>query len=481
MRMLGGHILTTHFAKARWLGVGVALCSFGLSTVAVAEEDSIGTLIAALNEEADDYLSDDELPSRNGPIVELGPKFLSTGNISPGFTIPTGAVWTPSLWVYGTFRTAFQAYEDENGANRSEWANRLDLFANLQLSGTERILFGVTPLHNRDTGAFSGRVFSPDSQEGYVDELNLEIDTLFFEGDLAEIFPSLDIFDSTKNDIGIAFGRQNVFFGEGFIVNDSMDGFGLSKNNIRFTNNPNIINWRTSFFVGLNGVHRGDNQRDDDSTFFGWFNQIDSIKSTFNVDMAYVKSDQAGDLFNFGIDATRRFGKTNATFRAAYSNALDGVTPQSDTGLLLFMELSWAPRHTHDNLYLNGFVGIDQFTSAARGPLAGGPLGRTGLLFAAQGVGTFPSPLSNSASDAAGAALGYQKFSNDRRTQFTFEVGARFEISNQIPDLENDYGAGMRAQRALGNRTFLQIDAFATKRDGDDVSTGARVELQAKL
>ncbi len=236
--------------KTQWLGIGAAVCSLGFSATA-----SAGIYLGEdLPDEPSDYLSDEELPSRNGPIVEAGPKFLSTGNISSGITLPTGAVWTPSLWVYGTFRSAVQAYEDDNGATVSEWANRLDLFANLQLSGTERILFGVTPLHDRDTGRFSGYVFTPDSQEGFVDELNFEVDTLFFEGDLAEIFPNIDVFDRSMNDVGFTVGRQNVIFGDGFIVNDNMDGFGLSKNNIRFKNNPHIVNWRTSFFFGFNGV-----------------------------------------------------------------------------------------------------------------------------------------------------------------------------------------------------------------------------------
>ena len=463
--------------KTRWLNTVAALCGLGYSTAANA-----GIYLGEeLPDEPTKYLSDEDLPSRNGPIVEAGPKFLSTGNISSGITLPTGAVWTPSLWVYGTFRSAVQAYEDDNGRTVSEWANRLDLFANLQLSGTERVVFGVSPLHDRDTGGFSGYVFTPDSEEGFVDELNFEVDTLFFEGDLAEIFPNWDVFDRSMNDVGFTIGRQGVIFGDGFIVNDNMDGFGLSKNNIRFKNNPHIVNWRTSFFFGFNGVNRGDNRPDDDSKFYGWFNQIDTVNTTYNLDVAYVSSDVAGDLINVGVDATRRIGKTNATFRAAYSNALDGVTAQSDNGLLLFAELSWVPKYTHDNIYVNGFVGIDNFTSAARGPLTGGPLGRTGLLFAAQGIGTFPSPLSNRPNEAAGAAIGYQRFSKDRRTQFTVEAGARFETGDSLPDLENEYGVGLRAQRAITNRTFLQLDAFVAKRESGDPTTGARIELQSKL
>jgi hypothetical protein len=379
-------------------------------------------------------------------------------------------------------RSAYQSY-DRSDQNVREWANRLDLFANSQLSGTERVLLGLTPLHDRDSGVFSGKVYSPNDDERSINELNLKIDTLFFEGDLAEIFPNWDYSDSLKNDIGFTIGRQRLVFGDGFLVNDNMDGFGLSKNNIRFANNPNIINWRSSVFFGLNGVNRADNLEDDDSKLYAWFNQIDTITTTYNIDLVYVSSDFAGDLLNLGVDATRRLGKTNLTLRAAVSNALDEKTAQSDDGLLLFAELSWIPKYTHDNLYLNGFLGFDNFTSASRGPLVGGPLGRAGLLYAAQGIGSFPAPLSNSARDAAGVALGYQKFSHDRRTQFTIEAAARFENSDTEPsdNLRDEYGLGFRLQRAIGHRAFWQIDGFITDQQDRDAEVGIRIELQIKI
>ena len=427
------------------------------------------------------YLSDESLPPRTKPLLEIGPKFLSTGNIPKGFVLPTGAVWTPSLWVYGNLRSGLQTYDDgsEQEVTTNEWANRLDLFANLQLSGTERILIGVTPLHNRETGVFSGTIDVDGSDSESIEELNFDIDTLFFEGDLAELFPNWDYFDSSKNDIGFTIGRQNIEFMDGFLVNDNIDGIGFSKNNIRFAKNPNIINWRSSIFFGLDGVNRDDNLDDSDSTLYAWFNQIDTTSSTYNVDLAYVTSDTAGDLVNLGLDAVRRFGKTNVTVRAAFSQATGDVTEQSDDGVLLFSELSWVPAYTHDNVYLNGFVAIDNFTSVARGPLAGGPLGRTGLLFAAQGLGSAPSALSNNATEAAGLALGYQKFSKDRKTQITFEAGARFD---SLGVSEDEYGFGVRFQRALGHRSFWQIDGFATN---SSITSGteysARLEFQVKF
>ena len=471
--MRNKYCLKTGFNK---LGVSLTLSSMLLTSASALAAGK-------LNDEATEYLSDEALPPRTQPLVEIGPKFLSTGNIAKGFILPTGAVWTPSLWVYGNFRSGLQAYDDGvNDDTTTEFANRLDLFANLQLSGTERIVLGITPLHDRDEGNFSGFIRQNGGDTETINEFNLEIDTLFFEGDLAEIFPKWDYFDSSKNDIGFTIGRQAVTFMDGFLVNDNLDGIGFSKNNIRFPGNANIVNWRTSVFFGLDDVNRNDNVEDEDSTLYAWFNQVDTVKATYNFDVVYVDGDETGDLLNVGIDTIRRFGKTNATFRAAFSSAIGDETEQSDDGLLLFTELSWVPAYTHDNLYLNGFVAIDNFTSAARGALNGGALGRTGLLFAAQGIGSTPSPLSNRAREAVGAALGYQRFWNDKKTQLTLEVGGRVDTSGDDLTGGDEYGISLRLQDAIGHRSFWQIDGFATDSSlTPGIEYGVRLELQIKL
>ena len=71
-------------------------------------------------------------------FVPLGDTFLGSGSLGPEFTLPTGAVWRPSLWIFGTYRTAVQTFDNGITPRRAEWANRLDLFGNLKLSGTEQ-------------------------------------------------------------------------------------------------------------------------------------------------------------------------------------------------------------------------------------------------------------------------------------------------------------------------------------------------------
>ena len=142
------------------------------------------------------------------------------------------------------------------------------------------------------------------------------------------------------------------------------------------------------------------------------------------------------------------------------------------------MEVSWVPSRSHNNVYVNGFLGIDNFTSAARGPLEGGPLGRTGILFAAQAIGSLPAPISNSAQKASGFTLGYQRFFGPRR-QVIIEAGARFEHRIHF---KNEQGIAARFQQALGRRAFVQLDAYSTwVEDESKAEYGSRIELQVKL
>ncbi len=428
---------------------------------------------SALDTEPKPYLADDDLAHRAAPLLELGDPFLQTGNLAPGFTLPGGAIWQPRLWLYGSARTSVQAWRDNAGADQSEWANRLDLFANLQLSGTERLLIGVQPLH-RDQ-QFTGQDFeNSETMEAYNDRVR----TLFFEGDFAELFPWLDRDDSSSNDLGFSIGRQPLFFQDGMLINDQLDAIGISRNNLRFDNIAWLVNLRISAVYAWNEVHRADNIENENSKLFGIFAQWDTQTSTINTDLAFVEgsADLDDDLWVFGLDAIQRIGLLNTTFRVNVSHAPDQLSAQADDGVLLFTELSWSPAYTDNAAYINGFLGIDQYRSAARDPLAGGPLGRTGILFAARGVGRAPAALSNQADQAFGIAAGYQMFFAGKRRQLIIEIGGR--------DSDTDgsgVGAAARLQQALGNRFVLVLDAFAATHSEASDNYGIAAELLVKF
>ncbi len=411
--------------------------------------------------------------SRPNPVLELGGDFLGTGPIGPAFTLPGGAVWQPSLLIFGTMRSAVQSFNTGERTN-SEWANRLDLFANLQLSGTERLIVGIRPLD--EERASSGYQFEPSETEGWLNAFDDQIETLFFEGDLGELLPFLDPRDTSIFDIGFSVGRQGLLVQEGLLIDDNrVDGVGIVKNTIRL---PGVTNLLVSGFFGWDEVNRDDNEDDSSAKLYALFSEADTYDHTLNFDLVYVDADrETGDGIFGGLSSVQRIGQINTAFRVLGSHALDDETAQVSDGVLLFSEFSFTPTGTIDIAYADLFWGIQEFASAARGEQSGGPLGRTGILFASVRLGRYAAPISNRADDAAGFATGYQLFSADQRKQLIFEIGGRQNTEGRAQGV---LGFGSRGQMAIGSHFLIILDGFVAVQEARDPSYGGRLEFQIK-
>lgn len=440
------------------------------------------------------------MPERPKFLVELGNPYLGTGNIKPGFRLPTGAYWQPTLIVFGTLRSAIQSFEGDD-FRVTEWANRLDLFANLQLSGTERLVVGF---RNFDQdGRFTSYIFEPGSSspefearfgdnDAFRDELNAEIQSLYFEGDFGEIFPGIDKKDFRRTNIGFSIGRQPLIFQEGMLINDSIDGVGVTRNTLM---PRNTSNFRATLFVGAGDLHRN-NVEDNGAELYALLTSTDIRTSTIDADLVYVRGSEAsGDMVGFGVSAVQRIGKINTSFRLLGSYAVDEETAFSTEGALLFSEVSYTPHYSQDLVYFTSFVALDEFSAAASGPASGGPLGRAGISFAAVGLGSYGAPLSSRARNVVGGAVGYQKFFGAlARRQLLAEVGFRAGTSSDVPD---QVAATVRYQKAVGRRVVLVWDGFASYRQGlgssdavfdstgdttgDTTSLGGRFEVVVKF
>jgi len=433
-------------------------------------------------EESPSRLSDEpiplktlDVPGRPASVLEIGDGFFHPGKIGDGFTLPTGAVWQPSLLVFGTFRTGLGHLDRGGGAGIGEWANRLDLFVNLKLSATERVLVGFRPLD--ENNRFSGYNFDPMDRE--VDGFNLDIRTALFEGDFGEIFPKLDPQETKMLDFGFAVGRQPFLFQDGILVNDTLDAFALVRNSLK---PKGISNLRSSFVVAWNEIHRGNNVEDDEATLLALFNEFDTHTSTVEVDLVGVlgsATSGGGDALYFGAGATQRIGRFNTTFRFNLSAPLDGENPFVTRGALLFAEVSWVPHHTIDNVYVNVFVGIDSFSSAARDPSAGGPLGRVGILFAATGLGSAGAPVANRVGEDVGGAVGYQWILDGGRRQVVLELAGRMDYNGAGT---SEAAVGARFQQALRQNYIVIVDGFVGYRElVSDAIWGVRLEFQVKF
>ena len=462
-------------------GFAVA-CALSLCAGAIAAPDdrSPPEEETVITESSPSRLSDeplpllvDEVPERPSPLLELGAPFLGTGAIGPGMELPTGAVWQPSLLLFGTLRSALQTFDDGE-TTVSEWANRLDLFGNLKLSGTERVVVGVRPLEDGRRG--TGYVFSPADEDGWDEEFNLRLETLFFEGDLGELFPYLNSSTSAALDIGFSVGRQPVFYQEGILIDDTFDAIGVTCNNMA---PPGFANLQMTFLYGWGDIHRDNNREDASAHLFGLFSEADLHATTVNLDVAYVyDEDEETDALFAAASAVQRLGPLNSALRVLTSVPFHDERPAASRGTLIFAELSWTPPRTDDLLYLDAFWGIDEFSSAARARDAGGPLGRTGILFAAVGLGNYGAALGNRADRSAGGSVGYQKFFAERRQQVVVEVGGRTLTED---DSDPAAAVGGRCQIALGRHVVARVDVFGAKQESRDLAGGARLEFGIKF
>ncbi len=424
------------------------------------------------------------IPDRPPLIFELNELFLGKGSLKPGIETHHGAVWRPALWVFGQFRTAVQ-YFDRGAEPTVDWDNRLDLFAQLNLSGTERVLAGLRPLDEEVGG---GRNFSGyDMKNGDgLDGWNGKLQTLFFEGDIGEIFPRLDPFDVKALDLGFSVGRMPLLAQQGLLINEDMiDAVTVTRNNLYGHGN---INLRATGVYSWSGINRNSvvgrsNDYDPSSEMIAILTESDYFKRTINLDAAYVYGDPVfGEVFTVAASSIRRFHGFENTYNSSLhvlASFPDGpTTDYADQGELIFSQLSWTPHHTEDLVYLNTFWAIDQFTSPARGPLLGGPRGLAGILFAGVNLGRYSAPINVTTDNVVGADLGYQWFFGATREQLIWEVGGVMDTDGNERDT---IGTAMRFQKAFGHHTVLVVDGFVTKREGQPVAQGARTELLIKF
>lgn len=443
-----------------------------------------------------------DLPERPNPILEFGEPFLGTGTLSQGIHIPGGAVWQPSFLAFGTLRTAVQGIDDGvAGTQLAEGVGRFDLFGNLYLTPSERIVVGFRPLDQ--DGRFTRFTLHQDPEpdedseefeEDFEDELNFGIRTLFFEGDFGELFPNLDRNDSGVWDLGISVGRQPLSLQDGLLLNeDALDMVGLTRANIKAFG---TINTRITGLFGWGEIDRpmgSFNAPDEDAMLFGLMTETDTYKRTIELDVMYVTADDsmgsAGSGVYAGLGSTRRIGHYNNTFRVVGSFPAGDEGGANRQGVLVHNQLGWTPHHSYNYVYINTFVGINEFRSAVRGPSAGGPLGRTGILYAAVGLGRFGSALGNRSDRAVGGSVGYQMFFAKTRQQLILEGGGTFQYSEPDEDdpaafvPQSDAVAGAaRYQIAVGRRGVVVLDGFTTYNlDESEMAFGGRFEILIKL
>ena len=201
------------------------------------------------------------------------------------------------------------------------------------------------------------------------------------------------------------------------------------------------------------------------------------------MDLVYVNAGTTtGSAFFAAVSAIQRIdgidNSWNTSFHVLTSVPTDEAGRVDGPRQLLFAQLSMTPHGTPNLIYVTGFWAIDKFSSAARNPEVGGPLGQVGILFASPAFGDFGAPLNNQATDVAGGAVGYQIFLDDTRKQLIFEVGGRKDTNNVQ---QGEIGFGARYQQAFGQHSILLLDGFISQQQHTDMGSGARISWNTKF
>jgi hypothetical protein len=405
------------------------------------------------------------MPRRPRPFLELGEAFLTTGTLGRGIRMPGGAVWQPALLAFGEIRTGLQGGSFGDDRDIAEAAARFDLFGNLYLTQTERVVVGLRPLDQ--DGMFTRYTFrhpDPESEEVgvFTDELNRTVSTLFFEGDILSLIPSLDRRDTRGLDIYFSVGRQPLAFQDGLLINeDILDMVGVTRANMKILGTANTRITGVYAWSGVTRQGRGVNRHDDDGSLFGLFTEIDVKATTMEFDAVFTRGgEEIGDGIHVGAADIRRIGRFNNTLRVLASMPVGEETLFNSRGLLIHNQFSWTPHGNHNLWYIGSFLGLERFRSAARGPGFGGPVGQTGILFAAPGLGRVGAAIGSVADEAAGASIGHQMFFGHTRQQLLLEVGGRKRFNDEAVGRDL-LGGGARYQMAMGRRMILVLDGTA--------------------
>lgn len=400
------------------------------------------------------------IPERPDTLFHFGDSFYGEGPISKGFEIPTGAVWQPQFFPFGTYSTAIQTSDDGN-QQVSQWVNSLDLFGNLNLTPTERLLIGFTPLD--DNGKFSGYNLYPEGKG--VDALNGHVQVLFFEGRFDSLFPGLKSSTGNWASFDFSLGRQPVSYQSGILLNDTIDAIGITRTSLNLLGSSEVI--ITGLF-GWNYINRADNIRDDNAQLIGLFSTFNYAEHQIEADIVVVYNvddSNPSNGLNFAFSSYQQlWGVLNTTFSYNQSIALSGENSRSQTGAVLLSQFNLTPPYTVDNAYMNVFWGIGNFTSAARSADAGGPLGQTGILFSASGLGNYGPALPSDAQNMFGGSIGYERYLGSIHRKVILEFGGVTQ--------DSAIAFGGQFEQAIGSNYLLTLGSYVSHQKNHKRSIG---------
>ncbi len=415
------------------------------------------------------------------PLIEWGRTYYGSG------ITPSSETWLgktnlvqQQLYLYGDYRTAIAAGQNEFG-DINNWAGRLNLDIDYRITATERFHAFLGPLNRAND--FS-RLELESGRFEYVDRVNLNPVTAFFEGDVGAILGGLAGVPSPA-ELPVTAGLVPLVFQNGIWMEDAASGvaFAIPARHSRLLNWANFDVTFFALFDQINSPAFGNDNHAAQAFGTAWF--IDAYGGYIEAGYAYL-NDRVGlgrDYHNSTVSFTRRyFDKISNSVRVIVNS---GQSLQKDTrtadGVLLLIENSWvtaAPLRVVP--YFNLFAGWDRPQSVARAGVSGGVLRNTGINFEIDGLNGYPT-LDATAADTAGGSIGIDLIGHALDRQWIAELAYLTPHGSRAFARGDQWAVGTRYQVAVSHNTIIRFDAMYGWRDNARDVCGTRVEYRWKF
>jgi hypothetical protein len=386
--------------------------------------------------------------------------------------------------AYGDLRVG--AASNDNGGppvngktQQSRAAARLNLDLDLAFTATERIHAFMRPLDRG--GSFTRYEISGGVQDKFVQELNARLTTLFFEGDLEQMFAGLSG-RPARFSLPFAAGLVPIATQNGIWIEDAFTGVatGITARNSGRSRLIDISNFDVTVFTGLDrvltdAVPLGHGK----AKLYGAAGFFDTLKGYVELGYGYLEADES-DLSYHNLTAayTRRYGNLVSNSIRLIGNIGQRATVKTANGLLVLVENSFRTSRPLVLVpYLNLFAGFDSPQSLARAADSGGVLRNTGINFQTDGLTGYPT-LDGKGHDTWGGAVGVEYLFNiDRQIVVEGSVVQRMRNST----LHDQYAIGASFQQPLTNALILRLDAMRGWLQGQKNIFGVRMEIRRKF
>jgi len=358
-----------------------------------------------------------------------------------------GSTWEPRLVGYGSYEI-FGTFYEQNQTRRDGIGHQLRIDFDLALTGTERLHVQFRPFGEENTGGSFWQLNDPDH---YIDNATGVPQRWWIEGELQSLFGGLISDDRLQLDINYTIGRFPFQLHNSLLMNDEIVGIVIGKNS-NVSTKLSDINMQAFYAIDeVDSVPRG-------ADLYGLHFSGDYRHAFLEGTIARLQRGSHNEFESNYIagSATQFIGPVTIAGRAM---ARFGDSQAAGDGQLYVLESNWTRIPSEKLQHSTGIEKAVTYFNIFRSngnwsPIAGGNFDRLRNSFAVNPLLTLAA--ATTPIETQGAALGVQLFRHHEDESFIPEIAWEERSSDR------SWGVGLKYQRKLTSRTFVEVRGLKT-------------------